>query len=140
MTGVQTCALPICFPVTIISPGEGTGSGYGTHGGMSPDELTQRETNIEKALAYSGASWDPKRNSYVRIDGTPYTIQVKPFSTTSLNEENFHIVEGSAAVKKYTTDLMGFISKNRDILVFHTPGMDISKGDYRFPKENKMEL
>ena len=76
----------------------------------------------------------------ITIDGTPYTIQVKPFSTTRLNEENFHIVEGSAAVKKYTTDLMGFISKNRDILVFHTPGMDISQGDYRFPKENKMEL
>lgn len=74
------------------------------------------------------------------IDGKPYTIQVKPFSTVSLNEDNFHVVEGSAAVKNYSTDLMGFISKNRNILVFHRPGMDISKGDYRFPKENKMEL
>ena len=56
-----------------VIPGEGTGSGYGTHGGMSPEELEQHENDIEKALAFSGASWDPKRNSHVRRDGSPYT-------------------------------------------------------------------
>ena len=40
MTGVQTCALPICFPVTIKRAKEGKGSIYGT--------VEETEKEIEK--------------------------------------------------------------------------------------------
>lgn len=68
------------------------------------------------------------------------TIQIKPFFKWREDEEGYIIIEGSASVKKYKTDLMGFISKKNEILIFETLGMDISKGLYRFPKENKVEL
>lgn len=68
------------------------------------------------------------------------TIQIKPFSKWWEDEEGYINIEGSAAVKEYNTDLMGFISKQNEVLIFETPGMDISKGLYRFPKENKVEL
>jgi Fe-Mn family superoxide dismutase len=68
------------------------------------------------------------------------STQIKPFEGSYIDEEGFYVINKSSAVKKYKTDLIGFISKRNDILLFKTDDMDTSTGKYRFPRKNKVNL
>jgi Fe-Mn family superoxide dismutase len=79
-------------------------------------------------------------DGYIDFGDGKKSIQIKPFDGYHIDEEGYYVIDKTAAVKKYNTDLMGFISRRDEVLIFKTNNMDISTGKYRFPEENKVEL
>ena len=75
MTGVQTCALPICFPVTICeytnaggtppSVPSGLSGYYGGYGGSFQDTSTS-------TFSATGRQWQIEVDAYTTITGTIY--------------------------------------------------------------------
>jgi hypothetical protein len=71
----------------------------------------------------------------VMVDGKEKTGQVKPFNSVT-DEEDMLKVEGTANVKKYSTDWMIFVRRGKDIFVFDNSNSQITDGSYYFPKDS----
>ena len=69
------------------------------------------------------------------IDGKTHTAQVKPF-TSITNEDGNLRIDGTANVKKYTTDWMVFVRRGKDIVVFDNKDSQIKDGIYFFPESS----
>lgn len=69
------------------------------------------------------------------IDGRTHTAQVKPF-TSITNEDGNLRIDGTANVKKYTTDWMVFVRRGKDIVVFDNKDSQIKDGTYFFPESS----
>jgi Fe-Mn family superoxide dismutase len=71
----------------------------------------------------------------VMVDGKEKTGQVKPFNSVT-EEDDMLKVEGTANVKKYSTDWMIFVRRGKDIFVFDNSNSQIKDGSYYFPKDS----
>jgi Fe-Mn family superoxide dismutase len=68
-------------------------------------------------------------------DGKKYTAQVKPFRHMFINEDGI-VLEGTASVKIYNTDLMIF-QKGKNVLIFNKKPK-IVNGNFVFPTDSLM--
>ena len=78
MTGVQTCALPICFPVTIAAPGN---SNYGWFGGGYNPSLPVLKSTVDRIdFSNDSATASPRG----RLSSSPGVVYPTATSNTPI--------------------------------------------------------